>query len=75
MKILKDSFIYLFGELFAKALPFLLLPYLTRKLGVAGFGELSFYQTVFSLLVIFFWFKPRRCINTLLLFLWQTQCQ
>ncbi|MBD3614131.1 oligosaccharide flippase family protein [Kingella kingae] len=54
MKILKDSFIYLFGELFAKALPFLLLPYLTRKLGTAGFGELSYYQTLVSLLAIIF---------------------
>ncbi len=79
MKILKDSFIYLFGELFAKALPFLLLPYLTRKLGVAGFGELSFYQTVFSLLVIFFglsqdgaltryyYFYGKRNVNNLML--------
>lgn len=30
MRILKDSFIYLIGELFAKSLPFL-LPYLTRE--------------------------------------------
>lgn len=57
MKILKDSFIYLFGELFAKALPFLLLPYLTRKLGVAGFGEMSYYQTILSLLALFFGFS------------------
>ena len=54
MKILKDSLIYLAGEMFAKALPFLLLPYLTRRLGAAGFGDLSFYQTVFSLLAIVF---------------------
>ncbi|MBD3614799.1 oligosaccharide flippase family protein [Kingella kingae] len=54
MKILKDSFIYLFGELAAKALPFLLLPYLTRKFGAAGFGELSYYQTICSLLIIVF---------------------
>lgn len=53
MKIFKDSFIYLFGELFAKALPFLLLPYLTRKLGVVGFGEMSYYQTILSLLTLF----------------------
>nr|WP_244773651.1 oligosaccharide flippase family protein [Alysiella crassa]UOP08014.1 oligosaccharide flippase family protein [Alysiella crassa] len=57
MKLLKDSAIYLFGELFAKALPFLLLPYLTRKLGVAGFGELSYYQTILSLLALFFGFS------------------
>nr|UOP04745.1 oligosaccharide flippase family protein [Conchiformibius kuhniae] len=54
MKILKDSAIYLLGEIFAKALPFLLLPYLTRKLGAAGFGELSYYQTYLALLVIVF---------------------
>ncbi|ULJ62191.1 oligosaccharide flippase family protein [Wielerella bovis] len=54
MKILKDSLIYLFGELIAKALPFLLLPYLTRKFGSAGFGELSYYQTIGSLLIIVF---------------------
>ncbi|MDO4693268.1 MAG: oligosaccharide flippase family protein [Eikenella sp.] len=54
MKIIKDSIIYLFSELFSKALPFLLLPYLTRKLGVAGFGELSYWQTIFSLLLLIF---------------------
>lgn len=53
MRILKDSFIYLIGELFNKALPFLLLPYLTRKLGAEGFGELSYYLTILALLSIF----------------------
>lgn len=53
MRILKDSFIYLIGELINKALPFLLLPYLTRKLGVEGFGELSYYLTILALLGIF----------------------
>lgn len=52
MKIFKDSVVYLLGELFAKAMPFLLMPYLTRKLGAAGFGELSFYQTIFALAAI-----------------------
>lgn len=52
MKLLKDSLIYLIGELAAKALPFLLLPYLTRKFGAAGFGDLSYWQTLFSLLII-----------------------
>ncbi|MBR6877333.1 MAG: oligosaccharide flippase family protein [Neisseriaceae bacterium] len=54
MNIIKDSVIYLIGELFAKALPFLLFPYLTRRLGVAGFGELSYWQTLFNLLLIVF---------------------
>jgi O-antigen/teichoic acid export membrane protein len=53
MKVLKDSFIYLIGELVNKSLPFLLLPYLTRKLGVEGFGELSYYLTILALLGIF----------------------
>ena len=53
MKVLKDSFIYLMGELLNKSLPFLLLPYLTRKLGTEGFGELSYYLTILALLSIF----------------------
>lgn len=53
MKVLKDSFIYLIGELINKALPFLLLPYLTRKLGAEGFGELSYYLTILALISIF----------------------
>ena len=54
MKLLKDSLIYLLGELAAKALPFLLLPYLTRKFGAAGYGDLSYWQTLLSLLIIVF---------------------
>lgn len=54
MKVLKDSLVYIIGEIIAKALPFLLLPYLTRRLGVAGFGELSLYQTYLAILIIFF---------------------
>lgn len=52
MKLLKDSVIYLLGELFAKIVPFLMLPYLSRKLGVDGFGELSYYQTYLALLLL-----------------------
>ena len=51
MKALKDSAIYLIGELTSRAMPFLLLPYLSRKLGPEGFGELAYYQTF---LVLFF---------------------
>ncbi|WP_278491471.1 oligosaccharide flippase family protein [Acinetobacter gyllenbergii] len=76
MKILKDSFIYLFGELFAKSLPFMMLPYLTRKLGPEGFGELSYYLTLLSLFGIFiglsqdgavtryFYFYGKKALNT-----------
>lgn len=52
MRAVKDSAIYLIGELAARSVPFLLLPYLSRKLGVAGFGELSYYQTYLALFVI-----------------------
>lgn len=76
MKVLKDSFIYLIGELFAKSLPFLMLPYLTRKLGPDGFGELSYYLTMLSLFAIFvglsqdgavtryFYFYGKKALNT-----------
>lgn len=76
MRILKDSFIYLAGELFAKSLPFLMLPYLTRKLGPEGFGELSYYLTWLALFGIFiglsqegavtryFYFYGKKALNT-----------
>lgn len=53
MKFLKDSSIYVIGELLSKSIPFFLLPYLSRKLGVEGYGELSYYQTYLTLFVIF----------------------
>lgn len=77
MKILKDSFIYLIGELFAKSLPFLMLPYLTRKLGPEGFGELSYYLTWLVLFGVFvglsqegavtryFYFYGKKALNTI----------
>ena len=52
MSIMKDSSVYLTGELLSKSIPFLLLPYLSRKLGLEGFGELSYYQIFLSLFVI-----------------------
>lgn len=52
MKVIKDSVIYLLGELISKAMPFLLLPYLSRKLGVEGYGELAYYQTFLGLFLI-----------------------
>ena len=76
MRIFKDSFIYLIGELFAKSLPFLMLPYLTRKLGPDGFGELSYYLTWVAFFGIFvglsqegavtryYYFYGKRALNT-----------
>lgn len=53
MALLKDSAIYLGGEILSKVVPFILIPYLSRKLGVEGYGELSYYQTYIALFVIF----------------------
>ncbi len=53
MALVKDSAIYLAGEILSKAIPFMLIPYLSRKLGVDGYGELSYYQTYIALFVIF----------------------
>lgn len=77
MKVLKDSIIYLAGELFAKSLPFLMLPYLTRKLGPDGFGELSYYLTWLALFGVFvglsqegavtryYYFYGKKALNTI----------
>lgn len=61
--LLKDSSIYLIGEIITKIIPFLLLPYLSRKLGVAGYGELSYYQTYIALFVILFSLAQEGAIN------------
>ena len=50
--LLKDSVIYVLGEMTAKAVPFLLLPYLTRVLGATGFGDLSYYLSLTAFIVI-----------------------
>ncbi|WP_373779155.1 flippase [Glaesserella sp.] len=75
MKAIKDSIIYLGGELLSKSVPILLLPYLSRKLGVAGFGELSYFQTYLALFAIlvglsqegaiarYFYFYGKRSLN------------
>jgi O-antigen/teichoic acid export membrane protein len=52
VKILKDSSIYVLGEIFSKVIPFLLLPYLTRKLGLGGYGELANVQAYIGLAII-----------------------
>ncbi len=57
MKIIRDSIIYLIGDLLSRSIPFVLLPYLTRMLGSNGFGELSYYQVIIALGLIFIGFS------------------
>ncbi|MBY7800193.1 oligosaccharide flippase family protein [Vibrio fluvialis] len=52
MAIVKDSMIYMGGEVFKKSIPFLMLPYLSRTLGPEGFGELAYYQIYISLFIV-----------------------
>jgi O-antigen/teichoic acid export membrane protein len=53
LSIYKNSSIYLIGELIAKAIPFLLLPYLTRSLGVEGYGALANVEAYIALALVF----------------------
>jgi len=49
MQVLKNSSIYLVTSLFNKAIPFLLLPILTRYLSAAEYGIISIFQIIISL--------------------------
>lgn len=40
------------GELFNRAIPFILLPYLTRELGPTGYGALSLYQSILLIIIV-----------------------
>ncbi len=51
-KIFKDSVVYITGEILSKLMPFLLIPYLSRKLGTEGYGQLSYYQTYLMLFIV-----------------------
>lgn len=51
-KVLSDSIIYMVGELVARIIPFLMLPYFSRVLGVKEFGALSLFQSYLALFVI-----------------------
>lgn len=53
MRILKDTSIYILGEIISKSFPFFLLPYLTRSLGTEGYGELALSLMWLSILIIF----------------------
>lgn len=53
MSVRSSIIIYFFGEMVSKGLPFLFIPYLTRKLGPAGYGELAYALTIIAFASIF----------------------
>lgn len=53
MSVRSSIIIYFFGEMISKGLPFLFIPYLTRKLGPAGYGELAYALTIIAFSSIF----------------------
>ncbi|WP_194206466.1 lipopolysaccharide biosynthesis protein [Superficieibacter sp. 1612_C1] len=52
-KIISDGMLYVTGELAVKMFPFLLLPFLSRVLGPAGYAEISLFNTYVAVLFIF----------------------
>jgi len=52
-KIFKNAFIYTLAEVINKAVPFLLLPILTRYLTPSDFGVLATFTTFLSVLTVF----------------------
>ncbi|MSN95604.1 oligosaccharide flippase family protein [Campylobacter sp. FMV-PI01] len=76
-RLFKDSFIYLFGQIIAQIPPFLLMPYLTRKLGASGYGEMAYYTAFLTLFGIvvgmcqdgavarYYYFYGKRNLNNL----------
>ncbi|EFH72968.1 oligosaccharide flippase family protein [Vibrio cholerae] len=50
---MKNSFIYLFGEILSKGIPLLILPYITSAMGSYYFGEFSLYQTYHVIIFVF----------------------
>lgn len=78
MRILKDSSFYVLGEVLSKMVAFILLPYVSRKMGVANYGELSYFSTysaIFGFLLLlsqdgaisrYFYFYGKRSLNLIL---------
>ena len=52
-KIISDGMLYVAGELAVKLFPFLLLPFLSRTLGPAGYADISLFNTYVAILFIF----------------------
>jgi Membrane protein involved in the export of O-antigen and teichoic acid len=54
MSAVKTGVIYTIGDVFVKIIPFILLPYMTRRMGIDEYGELSYIQFYISLFSILF---------------------
>lgn len=62
-KLLKNSFIYVVSEVFNKALPFFLLPILTRYLTVEDYGIISIFTVTMSMFAVFTGLSIHGAIN------------
>ena len=61
--MLKNSLIYIGGEIFSKIVPFLFLPYLTRTLEVDGYGQLAYYLAIIQLAGVFVGFSSHSAVS------------
>ncbi|PWC09726.1 oligosaccharide flippase family protein [Brenneria corticis] len=52
MSLIKDSFLYIFGEVLSKGMPYVLLPFITNSLGVEDYGRLAYFQVIVALVII-----------------------
>jgi len=52
-KIFRHSFVFISCEMISKAVPFLMLPYLTRVINLEGFGQLGLFTSLQALAIIF----------------------
>lgn len=50
--IIKDGIFYILGEVVSKAVPFLLLPFMTKILGVEGIANLIYYTSIVAVFVL-----------------------
>lgn len=48
----KDGVFYVLGELVSKAVPFLILPYLSRFLGLDGISDLIYYTSIVAVIIL-----------------------
>jgi len=62
-KLFKNSFIYVFGDVLNKAVPFLMLPVLTRYLTPEDYGIISVFAVVVSILAVFTGLSIHGAIN------------